>query len=124
MIIDTILLLATEAKEAAAEGFGINTDILGTNLFNLSILLGLVIFYGRKVLGQILGERQSKIAEALAEAENRKNIAATALAEEQKKLALAKQEAEKIIDTPKPNSIFKECAKVPLKISRRNRIAF
>jgi F-type H+-transporting ATPase subunit b len=34
----------------------------------------------------------------LAEAENRKNIAATALAEEQKKLALAKQEAEKIID--------------------------
>jgi F-type H+-transporting ATPase subunit b len=27
MIIDTVLLLATEAKEAAAEGFGINTDI-------------------------------------------------------------------------------------------------
>jgi len=98
MIIDTVLLLATEAKEAAAEGFGINTDILGTNLFNLSILLGLIIFYGRKVLGQILGERQSKIAEALAEAENRKNIAANALAEEQKKLALAKQEAGQIIN--------------------------
>ncbi len=48
MIIDTVLLLATEAKEAAAEGFGINTDILGTNLFNLSILLGLIIFYGAK----------------------------------------------------------------------------
>jgi F-type H+-transporting ATPase subunit b len=98
MIIDTVLLLATEAKEAAAEGFGINTDILGTNLFNVSILLGLIIFYGRKVLGQILGERQSKIAEALAEAETRKNSAATALADEQKKLAQAKQEAEKIIN--------------------------
>ncbi len=79
------------AANKLIEGFGINTDILGTNLFNLSILLGLIIFYGRKVLGQILGERQSKIAEALAEAENRKNIAANALAEEQKKLALAKQ---------------------------------
>jgi len=81
MIIDTILLLATEAKEAAAEGFGINTDILGTNLFNLSILLGLVIFYGRKVLGQILGERQSKIAEALAEAEMQGSLISSEIAE-------------------------------------------
>jgi F-type H+-transporting ATPase subunit b len=97
MIIDTVLLLATEAKEAAKEGFGINPDILGTNLFNLAILLSLVVFYGKKVLGQILGERRSKIAEAIAEAETRKNSAATALAEEQKKLAQSKQEAEKII---------------------------
>jgi F-type H+-transporting ATPase subunit b len=104
MIIDTVLLLATEAKEAAAEGFGINTDILGTNLFNLLILLGFIIFYGRKVLGQILGERQSKIAEALAEAETRKNSAATALADEQKKLAQAKQEAEKIINNARDRS--------------------
>ncbi len=38
MIIDTVLLLATEAKEAAAEGFGINTDILGTKPIFIIIL--------------------------------------------------------------------------------------
>jgi F-type H+-transporting ATPase subunit b len=96
-MIDTVLLLATEAKEAAEGGFGLNFNLLNTNLFNLAILLGLIVFYGRKVFGQILGDRRSKIAEAIEEAEGRKNKAATALAEEQKKLAQAKEEATRII---------------------------
>ncbi len=98
-MIDSVLLLATEAHEAAEGGFGLNFNILETNLFNLAILVGLIVFYGRKVLGNILGERRSKIAEALAEAEGRKDKAAAALAVEQKKIAEAKAEASRIVDT-------------------------
>ncbi|MEG3439317.1 F0F1 ATP synthase subunit B [Pannus brasiliensis CCIBt3594] len=98
-MLDNILFLATEAHEAAEGGFGLNFNILETNLFNLAILLGLIVFYGRKVLGNILGDRRAKIAEALAEVEGRKNKAAAALAEEQKKLAEAKAEAGRIVST-------------------------
>lgn len=96
-MIDTVLLLATETKEAAREGFGLNLNILATNLFNLAILLGVVIYYGRKVLGQILGDRRSKIAEQIEEAETRQQKAAVALGEGQKKLTESQAEAERII---------------------------
>lgn len=30
-----------------AEGFGINTDILETNVLNLAVVIGVLIYYGR-----------------------------------------------------------------------------
>lgn len=95
---------AEKASEAAHEGFGLNLDFLETNVLNLAILLGLLFFYGRKVLGNVLGERRSKIAETIQEAEERQRQAATALAAQQKKLAEAKAEAEKIIRTARERS--------------------
>ena len=32
---------------AEAEGFGINTDIFETNILNLSVVIGVLIYYGR-----------------------------------------------------------------------------
>ena len=32
---------------AHSEGFGINTDIFETNILNLSVVIGVLIYYGR-----------------------------------------------------------------------------
>jgi F-type H+-transporting ATPase subunit b len=90
----TVLLLATEAS--AEGGFGLNFDILETNLINLSIVIGLLFYFGRGFLGNILTERRSAIEEAIKEAETRQKDAAAALAEQQQKLTQAQAEAERI----------------------------
>ncbi|MBW4655021.1 MAG: F0F1 ATP synthase subunit B [Kaiparowitsia implicata GSE-PSE-MK54-09C] len=86
--------LLAEAKESG--GFGLNADILETNLINLIIIIGVLIYFGRGFLGKTLSERRSQIEVALTEAETRKKQAASALAEEQQKLAQAKAEANRI----------------------------
>jgi F-type H+-transporting ATPase subunit b len=95
----TFILLGTAeaAAEAASEGgFGLNFDILETNLINLAIVIGVVVYFGRKFLGNVLTERRSKIEEAIREAEQRLQTAREALADQQQKLAQAQAEAEAI----------------------------
>lgn len=91
------LILATEAHEAAEGAFGLNLDILGTNVLNLAILVGVLVYFGRGTLANIFSERREKIAEAIAEVEERQANAAKALAQEQEKLTQAQAEAERII---------------------------
>lgn len=93
----TFFILATEAHEAAEGGFGLNLDFLETNLLNLAILVGVLVYFGRNALGNILKERREQIAGAIAEAEERQASAAKALAQEQENLAQAKAKAEEII---------------------------
>ena len=89
--------LATEAAHAVESGgFGLNFNLLETNLINLSIIIGVLFYFGRKVLGNILGERRSRIEEEIREAEKRQKDAAAALADAQRKLAQAQAEAERI----------------------------
>jgi F-type H+-transporting ATPase subunit b len=89
--------LATEAVHAVESGgFGLNFNLLETNLINLSIIIGVLFYFGRKVLGNILGERRSRIEEEIREAEKRQKDAAAALADAQQKLAQAQAEAERI----------------------------
>lgn len=100
-IIGTFSFLATAAAEVAAEGgseggFGFNFDILETNLINLSIIIGVVFFFGRKILGKTLSDRRANIEEAIREAEKGQKEAAAALADAQQKLAKAQAEAERI----------------------------
>lgn len=101
----TFLLLAAEAHEAAEKGgFGINFDIFEANLINLAILIGVLIYFGRKVLTQTLGDRRARIAEAIKEAEQRQRQAAEALADQQRKLAQAQAEAEQIRSSAEVNA--------------------
>lgn len=86
----TLFLLAAEAEHA---GFGLNFDILDTNLINLAIILGVLFYFGRKSLGKTLSDRQVQIQTAIKDAEQRKEQAAAALAEQQQKLAQAQTEA-------------------------------
>jgi F-type H+-transporting ATPase subunit b len=64
----TVLLLATEASGEG--GFGLNFDILETNLINLVIIIAVLFYFGRGFVGKILTERRSAIQEAIQEAEN------------------------------------------------------
>jgi F-type H+-transporting ATPase subunit b len=92
-----VLWLATEAS--GEEGFGLNLDILDTNLINLTILIGVLFYFGRGFVGKILSERRATIEQAIKEAEQRQQQAAAALAEQQQKLTKAQAEAEQIIAT-------------------------
>ncbi|WP_017654398.1 F0F1 ATP synthase subunit B [Fortiea contorta] len=111
-IMGTILLLATEAHavhselaEGAAEGgFGLNIDILETNLINLAILVGILFYFGRKVLTNILNERQSNIATAIQEAEGRLKEAKIALSQAQEQLTQSQAEAQRIRKSAEENA--------------------
>ena len=92
-------LLASETK-----GFGLNFDILETNIINLVIIIGVLFYFGRGFLGSKLKERREAIEEAITEAEARQKKAASALAEQQQKLQMAKKEAEKIKADAKTNA--------------------
>jgi F-type H+-transporting ATPase subunit b len=91
----TFILLTAEAIEEP--GFGLNFDILETNLINLVIIIGVLVYFGRGFLGKTLAERKARIEEAIREAETRKKEAAAALADEQQKLAQAQAEASRIL---------------------------
>lgn len=93
----TFSFLATEAAQAVeSSGFGLNFNILETNLINLAIVIGVLFYFGRQVLGNTLSDRRSKIEEEIRDAESRQKEAAAALADAQQKLAQAQAEAERI----------------------------
>lgn len=82
---------------ATAEGgVGFNFNILETNLVNLAIVIAVLFVFGRRFLGGMLSERQSKIKAMIADAESRAKSAAAELAEAQQSLAQAQAEAEQI----------------------------
>lgn len=78
-------------------GFGLS-DVLETNLINLAIIIGVLVYFGSKFLGNTLSARKAAIEEAISDAERRKQEAASALAEQQQKLALAQDEAQMILE--------------------------
>ena len=90
-IIGTFLLLATEEG-----GFGLNFNVLETNLINLTILIGLLFYLGRNFLGNVMAERRLTIETAILEVEKRQQEAAAALAEQQQLLTQAQSSAAKI----------------------------
>lgn len=99
-----LLLVAAEAsavnaelaEEGAEGGFGLNLDILDTNVINLAIIIGALFFFGSKVVGKIMSERREQIETAIKSAEGRQREAAVALSEQQQKLAQAQAEAGRI----------------------------
>nr|YP_010177377.1 AtpF [Plukenetia volubilis]QSQ87202.1 AtpF [Plukenetia volubilis] len=53
----------------SAESFGFNTDILATNPINLSVVLGVLIFFGKGVLTDLLDNRKQKILDTIRNSE-------------------------------------------------------
>jgi len=97
-------LLATEAHSAGEGGFGLHFDILESNLINLAILIGVLFYFGRKSLGNTLGERSARIAEEIKAAEQRQKEAAVKLADQQQNLAQAQAQAEEIRKAAESNA--------------------
>ncbi|CAN6447330.1 unnamed protein product [Victoria cruziana] len=53
----------------SAGSFGFNTDILATNLINLSVVLGVLIFFGKGVLSDLLDNRKQRILSTICNSE-------------------------------------------------------
>ena len=92
-------LLASETK-----GFGINFDILETNLINLAIVIGVLVYFGKGFLGSKLQERREANETAIKDAEARQKTAASSLAEQQQKLQMTKKEAERLNSEAQKNA--------------------
>nr|YP_009578169.1 ATP synthase CF0 B subunit [Taxus phytonii]QBK32834.1 ATP synthase CF0 B subunit [Taxus phytonii]QBK33162.1 ATP synthase CF0 B subunit [Taxus phytonii]QBK35212.1 ATP synthase CF0 B subunit [Taxus phytonii] len=50
-------------------GFGLNTNILETNIINLSVVLGVLIYFGKGVLNNLLDNRKQKILSTIQNSE-------------------------------------------------------
>nr|QHN58128.1 ATPase subunit I [Cleisostoma linearilobatum] len=53
----------------SAGSFEFNTDILATNLINLSVVLGVLIFFGKGVLNDLLDKRKQRILSTIRNSE-------------------------------------------------------
>nr|YP_010270425.1 ATP synthase CF0 subunit I [Stipagrostis pennata]UJY97356.1 ATP synthase CF0 subunit I [Stipagrostis pennata] len=52
-----------------AGSFGFNTDILATNLINLTVVVGVLIFFGKGVLKDLLDNRKQRILSTIRNSE-------------------------------------------------------
>lgn len=85
-----LTVLATEG------GFSINLNPLETNLINLVIVIGVLVYFLKGFLGDMLDRRRQSILKELDDAEARLKAATTELSKAQGGLASAQQKAEKI----------------------------
>nr|YP_011021366.1 ATP synthase CF0 subunit I [Navia igneosicola]WQM21220.1 ATP synthase CF0 subunit I [Navia igneosicola] len=53
----------------SAGSFGFNTDILATNPINLSVVIGVLIFFGKGVLNDLLDNRKQRILSTIRNSE-------------------------------------------------------
>ncbi|MCM1984077.1 F0F1 ATP synthase subunit B [Lyngbya confervoides] len=92
------------ATESEAAGFGLNLDIFETNLINLSVVIGVLVYFVGGVLKKILAERRTAIEAEIVAAEKRQADAQAMLAAEEQKLAQSKVEAERILASAKASA--------------------
>nr|QUE29959.1 AtpF [Erythrocladia irregularis] len=81
--VQAFILITEHASETQ---FGINTNIFETNVINIGILLGIVIYVGKPFLTTTLQTRQDKVLSSIQEAEDKLQQANTRLAESEKQL--------------------------------------
>nr|YP_009541109.1 ATPase subunit I [Lepocinclis steinii]AYQ93605.1 ATPase subunit I [Lepocinclis steinii] len=79
-----------------SEGFGINTNVFDTNVLNLAVVIGVLIYYGKPLLGDIVTTRKTTILKNLEDAENRFQQAAENLAFAKEQLQKARLKSEQI----------------------------
>nr|YP_009109437.1 ATP synthase I subunit [Sanionia uncinata]AIW52125.1 ATP synthase I subunit [Sanionia uncinata] len=79
-----------------AGNFGLNTNLLETNLINLSVVLGLLIYSGKGVLNNLLSNRKQTILNTINDAEKRYNEATDKLDQARTRLERAKIKADEI----------------------------
>nr|QFQ34400.1 ATP synthase CF0 B subunit [Patrinia scabiosifolia] len=78
----------------SAGSFGFNTDILATNPINLSVVLGVLIFFGKGVLSDLLDNRKQRILNAIQNSEELRGGAIEQLEKARARLRKVKIEAD------------------------------
>nr|YP_010977958.1 ATP synthase CF0 subunit I [Chrysosplenium alpinum]WOC29697.1 ATP synthase CF0 subunit I [Chrysosplenium alpinum] len=79
----------------SAGSFGFNTDILATNLINLSVVLGVLIFFGKGVLSDLLDNRKQKIFNTIRNSEELREGAVEQLEKARARLSKVEMEADR-----------------------------
>nr|YP_010445222.1 ATP synthase CF0 subunit I [Pyankovia brachiata]URS72662.1 ATP synthase CF0 subunit I [Salsola affinis]UTJ90723.1 ATP synthase CF0 subunit I [Pyankovia brachiata] len=78
----------------SAGSFGFNTDILATNLINLSVVFGVLIFFGKGVLSDLLDNRKQRILNTIRNSEELRGKAIEQLEKARTRLKKVEMEAD------------------------------
>nr|AWH02815.1 ATP synthase CF0 B subunit [Asclepias emoryi] len=78
----------------SAGSFGFNTDIFSTNLINLSVVLGVLIFFGKGVLSDLLDNRKQRILNTIRNSEELRGGAIEQLEKARARLRKVEMEAD------------------------------
>nr|QGI24874.1 ATP synthase CF0 subunit I [Kadsura coccinea]QOH91354.1 ATP synthase CF0 B subunit [Kadsura coccinea] len=78
----------------SAGSFGFNTDILATNPINLSVVLGVLIFFGKGVLSDLLDNRKQRILSTIRNSEELRGGAVEQLEKARARLRKVEMEAD------------------------------
>nr|YP_010319054.1 ATP synthase CF0 subunit I [Strumaria truncata]QWW90180.1 ATP synthase CF0 subunit I [Strumaria truncata] len=78
----------------SAGSFGFNTDILATNPINLSVVLGVLIFFGKGVLNDLLDNRKQRIFSTIRNSEELRRGAIEQLERARARLRKVEMEAD------------------------------
>nr|ADD31518.1 ATP synthase CF0 subunit I protein [Ehretia acuminata]QZF76453.1 ATP synthase CF0 subunit I [Ehretia dicksonii] len=78
----------------SAGSFGFNTDILATNPINLSVVIGVLIFFGKGVLSDLLDNRKQRILNTIRNSEELRGGAIEQLEKARSRLRKVEMEAE------------------------------
>nr|YP_009569095.1 ATP synthase CF0 subunit I [Calandrinia eremaea]QBC66870.1 ATP synthase CF0 subunit I [Calandrinia eremaea] len=78
----------------SAGSFGFNTDILATNLINLSVVIGVLIFFGKGVLSDLLDNRKQRILNTIRNSEELREKAIEQLEKARARLRKVEMEAD------------------------------
>nr|UBS92697.1 ATP synthase CF0 subunit I [Primula obconica subsp. obconica] len=76
-----------------AGSFGFNTDILATNLINLTVVLGVLLFFGKGVLSDLLDNRKQRILNTIRNSEELRGGAIEQLEKARARLRKVEMEA-------------------------------
>nr|YP_009230723.1 ATP synthase CF0 B subunit [Ionopsidium acaule]CRN13457.1 ATP synthase CF0 B subunit [Ionopsidium acaule] len=79
----------------SAGSFGFNTDILATNPINLSVVFGVLIFFGKGVLNDLLDNRKQRILNTIRNSEELREGAIQQLENARDRLRKVETEADK-----------------------------
>nr|YP_010570772.1 ATP synthase CF0 B subunit [Matricaria chamomilla]UVF37217.1 CF0 subunit I [Matricaria chamomilla var. recutita]UZG90633.1 ATP synthase CF0 B subunit [Matricaria chamomilla] len=79
----------------SAGSFGFNTDIFATNLINLSVVLGVLIFFGKGVLSDLLDNRKQRILNTIKNSDELREGAIEQLEKARTRLQKVEIEADK-----------------------------
>nr|YP_009420880.1 ATP synthase CF0 subunit I [Caryopteris mongholica]YP_009734671.1 ATP synthase CF0 subunit I [Caryopteris incana]YP_010186153.1 ATP synthase CF0 subunit I [Caryopteris forrestii]YP_010599893.1 ATP synthase CF0 subunit I [Caryopteris tangutica]QJQ73377.1 ATP synthase CF0 B subunit [Caryopteris trichosphaera]ASQ40465.1 ATP synthase CF0 subunit I [Caryopteris mongholica]QID04177.1 ATP synthase CF0 subunit I [Caryopteris incana]QJQ73292.1 ATP synthase CF0 B subunit [Caryopteris mongholica]QV len=79
----------------SAGSFGFNTDILATNPINLSVVIGVLIFFGKGVLSDLLDNRKQRILNTIRNSEELRGGAIEQLEKARTRLRKVEMEADK-----------------------------
>nr|YP_010132864.1 ATP synthase CF0 subunit I [Clerodendranthus spicatus]YP_010948767.1 CF0 subunit I [Orthosiphon aristatus]YP_011004484.1 ATP synthase CF0 subunit I [Orthosiphon aristatus var. aristatus]QVL25590.1 ATP synthase CF0 B subunit [Hanceola exserta]QVL26811.1 ATP synthase CF0 B subunit [Siphocranion macranthum]QTX94955.1 ATP synthase CF0 subunit I [Clerodendranthus spicatus]QWE36200.1 ATP synthase CF0 subunit I [Clerodendranthus spicatus]UQV94252.1 ATP synthase CF0 subunit I [Clerodendranthus sp len=78
----------------SAGSFGFNTDILATNPINLSVVIGVLIFFGKGVLSDLLDNRKQRILNTIRNSEELRGGAIEQLEKARARLRKVEMEAD------------------------------